>query len=82
MKKFELYLKQNNLSNNTITSYLYGVKNFLKNYDLTLEDMLLYKGYLVENFKPKTINLRIQALNKYLEFVGKNNLKLTYSITC
>ena len=78
MKKFELYLKQNNLSNNTITSYLYGVKNFLKNYDLTLEDMLLYKGYLVENFKPKTINLRIQALNKYLEFVGKNNLKLNF----
>ncbi len=38
--------------------------------------MLLYKTYLIETFKPKTVNLRIQALNKYLDFVNKTRLRL------
>lgn len=38
--------------------------------------MLLYKAYLIETFKPKTVNLRIQAMNKYLECIGKSKLRL------
>ena len=34
--------------------------------------------YLIDNYKGKTINLRIQGINKYLEFLGKENLKLKY----
>lgn len=30
----------------------------------------------LETYKPKTVNLRIQALNKYLVFVGKTKLRL------
>jgi site-specific recombinase XerD len=37
---------------------------------------LAYKGYLIEYFKPKTVNLRIQAINKYLDHLGKPKLKL------
>ena len=30
----------------------------------------------MEQFKPKTVNLRIQAVNKYLSFLGKEKLRL------
>ena len=36
----------------------------------------MYKTYLIEKFKPKTVNLRIQAINKYLESIGKSRLRL------
>lgn len=78
MKKFELHLRTQGLSENTIRSYVYGTDYFLKNYELSLEDLLEYKGYLLEHFKPKTVNLRIQGVNKYLEFVDKEKLKLSF----
>ena len=39
---------------------------------------MTYKGYLMEQYKPKTVNLRIQAINKYLEFLGKEKLQLKF----
>ena len=44
--------------------------------EVTKKNLLSFKGYLIEKYKPKTVNLRIQAINKYLEFVGKDKLKL------
>ena len=78
MKKFELHLRHQGLSENTIKSYLFGTRYFLKNYNLKLEDLLEYKGYLLEHFKPKTVNLRIQGINKYLEFMNEETLKLSF----
>jgi len=74
---FENYLKQSNMSANTIAAYMFAVRF----YDLTYKDwdkrnLLLYKSYLIETYKPKTINLRIQAINKYLEYIKKSKLKL------
>ena len=74
---FEEHLRKSNLSDNTITSYLWTVDYFTNHYDaVTKENLLAYKGYLMEFFKPKTVNLRIQAINKYLEFLGKEKLQL------
>jgi Site-specific recombinase XerD len=42
------------------------------------ENLLVYKGSLIEQFKPQTVNLRLQALNKFLEFTGKERLKLKF----
>lgn len=74
---FEIYLRKSNLSENTIASYMFTIKLF----DATLnnvnkKNLLAFKGYLLETYKPKTVNLRIQAINRYLEFIGKSNLKL------
>ena len=75
--EFEKYLKKENLSANTITSYQWTLDYFLTHYDsLTKVNLLAYKGFLMENYKPKTVNLRIQGINKYLEFAGKKNLCL------
>lgn len=78
MNGFELHLRKQGLADNTVKSYLYGTTYFLKNYELRIEDFLEYKGYLLEHFKPKTVNLRIQGINKYLEFTHQENLKLNF----
>ena len=74
---YEKHLKKENLSQNTIDSYLWTADYYLNHYDsISKDNLLAYKGYLMEFFKPKTVNLRIQAINKYLEFLGQDNLKL------
>ena len=74
---FEDHLRKGNLSENTIESYLWTIEFFHSHYDgISKENLLAYKGYLMEFFKPKTVNLRIQAINKYLDYLGKEKLKL------
>lgn len=76
---FKAHLRKANLSENTITSYLWTVNYFLVHYDdVSKENLLAYKGYLLEFFKPKTVNLRIQAINKYLEYLKKEKFQLKF----
>lgn len=78
LKSFINYLKGKNLSNNTISSYVYTVETFKEMYNkINKDNLLTFKGFLVEHFKAKTVNLRIQAMNKYLEFLNKNDLRLS-----
>ncbi len=75
---FENHLKKDNLSEHTISAYLWTVEYYNNNYDgVSKDNLLTYKGYLMEYFKPKTVNLRIQAINKYLEYLGKEKLRLS-----
>lgn len=77
--KFKSFLVRSALSDNTVQSYVWTVSNFISNYrDFTSENLLAYKGFLVEHFKPQTVNLRLQGINKYLEFVGKDRLKMKF----
>ena len=72
------YLKEKNLSSNTISAYLYTIDLFDEMYkEMNKDNVLAFKGYLLENFKVKTVNLRIQAINKYLEYLSKKELQLT-----
>lgn len=79
LNEFESHLRQNNLSVNTIHSYLTAIEQFHSIYDsVTKKNLLSYKGYLIEQYKPKTVNLRLQAINRYLEFIQKDKLKLKF----
>jgi Site-specific recombinase XerD len=74
---FNEYLRKENLSEHTISVYVWTVDYFCKSYDsVTKENLLAYKGYLMEYFKPKTVNLRIQAMNKYLEYLNQDSFRL------
>ena len=42
------------------------------------ENLLAYKGFLMEYFKPKTVNLRLQGINKYLQYIHKEELQLKF----
>lgn len=78
-KEFKNYLVKENLSEKTITSYLWTVNYYDSTYkEVNKANLLAYKGYLMETFKPKTVNLRLQAINKYLEFLKKDRLKLKF----
>lgn len=75
---FEEYLKKENLSSHTISVYLWTVDYYNQNYDsISKKNLLAYKGYLMEYFKPKTVNLRIQAINKYLIYLNRSKLKIS-----
>jgi integrase len=75
--KFQQFMERENLAKNTVASYVWTVKQFMSNYYLLdKENLVAYKGYLIEHFRPQTVNLRLQALNKFLDFTGKGDLKL------
>lgn len=76
--EFRKFLLKHNLSDNTISAYEKTVQlYFAQHEEVNKKNLLAFKGYLIETYKPKTVNLRIQAINKYLEFIGKDKLKLT-----
>ncbi|MCI8512850.1 MAG: tyrosine-type recombinase/integrase [Lachnospiraceae bacterium] len=76
---FEAYLKETDLSDNTITSYKAAVKQFYQQYDVvTRRKLKEHRMWLIESYKPKTVNLRIRALNCYLESIEKPEWKLQF----
>lgn len=77
--KFKSFLTRQDLSANTVRSYVWTVAHFLEKYkEVNRKNLLAYKGYLVENHKSQTVNLRLQAMNKYLEFNKMEKLKLRF----
>ncbi|MBQ6211282.1 MAG: hypothetical protein IJJ57_00130, partial [Ruminococcus sp.] len=45
---------------------------YLKDFDeINKQNLLAFKAVLVDKYKGKTVNLRIQGINKYLEYIGK-----------
>ena len=79
IKQFENFLVKSDLAKNTVASYVWTVKHFDNNYgEFNKENLLAYKGFLVEHFKPQTVNLRLQGINKYLEFLKKEKLKMKF----
>ncbi len=77
MDDFKNYLVKLNLAINTINAYLIAVKNFFSLYEnVTKINLLAWKSQLIETFKARTVNLKIQAINNYLVFIGKKNLRL------
>lgn len=78
-EKFERHLRESNLSENTISSYMFAIKQYGQQYDdVTQKKLREYKVWLIENYKPKTVNLRLRALNCYLECIGKEKLRLPF----
>lgn len=78
VKEFEAFLRKGNLSENTKKAYLYAARQYFERYEkLTKGNLQRYKLFLLENYKPKTVNLRIRAVNCYLESIKKERMALT-----
>lgn len=79
IKKFERHMRRSNLSEKTISSYLFAARQFSGKYDeITQENLRTYKVWLIENYKPKTVNLRLRAMNCYLESEGREQWKMPF----
>jgi len=76
---FEKYLKGTNLAENTTKAYLFALRQYSKKWDsISKKNLREYKVFLIEMYKPKTVNLRLRAINCYLECIGKRNLKVQF----
>lgn len=76
IEKFERHLKGLNLSENTISSYTFALKQYNEKYgEVTRKNLRQYKVWLIENYKPQTVNLRLRAINCYLESINKDAWK-------
>ena len=64
LDSYEKMLRQTNLAENTIVSYCHSLKQFIELYDgiFSKKNLLSFKGYLIERYSPKTVNLRILAI--------------------
>lgn len=70
---FRAYLYEEELSKNTIDSYLFGLKRYAEQYEeISKANVVEFKAYLNERFKPQTVNLRLSAVRKYCEYKGIN----------
>ena len=79
VQKFRTFLVKSDLARKTVDSYVWTVNNFISNYgEFNKENLLAYKGFLLEHFKPQTVNLRLQGINKFLVFTKRDNLKLKF----
>ena len=76
---FERVLRQENYAQNTITAYTYAVRDYYARYPrIDKLSLLEYRELLIETKSPKTVNLRLQGLNKYLSTIGKKELQLKF----
>lgn len=71
---FYNYLLNKNLSENTIKAYMASANQYFERYTkITKQNLNQYRAFLISNFKPQTVNLRIQGINNYLEYSHKKN---------
>lgn len=70
---FRAYLYEEELSKNTIESYIFGLKLYAERYEeISKANVVEFKAHLNERFKPQTVNLRLSAVRKYCEYKGIN----------
>ena len=79
IKEFEEFLQKTSLSENSKYAYIFALKQFTEKYSEVNQDTLrAYKLWLIENYKPQTVNLRIRGMNCYLESIEQPDLKLPF----
>ena len=82
LNNFILELKENELVDSSINRYKSIINNFIKYLEdykisiLTKLDYSKYKDYLKNKYKTKTVNNHIVIINKYLNFLGLQDLKV------
>ena len=77
IEKFRRRLIQENLSDNTIKTYVESVELFFRHYkEINAENVNSYQKFLETEFSPRTTNLRIVSFNRFMKFLGKRDYNL------
>ncbi|KFJ00113.1 phage integrase [Bifidobacterium porcinum] len=77
MEEFIAHLEARGMSRNTVCSYRFAIRQLLSRCSsLSDESLLAHKDWLVTGFSAKTANLRIGAINNYLDFTDYPGLRL------
>lgn len=77
MEDYQRHLREKGFSDNTIASYRYAVKQMHERDEaISNESLLAHKDWLAAHFAVKTVNLRITAINSYLDFIEYEGIRL------
>lgn len=70
LENFKQYLLEAERSENTITAYLLAIRQYIavNGNDFSKLKLIEYKNHLKEVYAVSTVNLKIQAINRYLQF--------------
>lgn len=79
LEEFELFLKEDEKAEKTITKYKTNIKAFIefsKDKELTKRTVIEFKEKLdqVDEYLPNTTNNYLVVINKFLNFIGKKDL--------
>lgn len=79
LEEFELFLKEDEKAEKTITKYKTNIKAFIefsKDKELTKRTVIEFKDKLdqVDEYLPNTTNNYLVVINKFLNFIGKKDL--------
>jgi len=74
---FKEYLISKNYADNTIKSYVFTIEQYEQKYiTYTNDNLRSFKLELIEKNKPRTVNLRISAINCYIDYAELLCVKL------
>lgn len=78
MEDYRTHLVVKGFSEHTIDSYLYAVRQLHERIGCnpSNEDLFCHKDWLAAHYAAKTANLRITAINSYLDFVEYQGIRL------
>lgn len=77
LDEFQRYLEQLHLSKSTIRVYLSAVYTYYNIYEkVNTVNLDGFKAYLENHYMPRSTNLYIIGLNRYLKYIGKSDLLL------
>ena len=79
LEHYGQYLTECEKSKNTIEKYLRDVRNFLifsGERELSKEIILDYKKLLVEKYRTSSVNSMLIAVNGYLSWIGRDDLRV------
>lgn len=79
LEAFKQYCIDQEKSEATIQKYVYNLKNFsryLKDRAFSKANLIAYRAEQRNHYKAKTVNGRICAINAYLTFINRQELKL------
>jgi len=79
IKNYEKYLLRENLAESTAKTYSNAVYHYYAKFKaINKNNLLIYKASMLDKYSPRTINLRLQGINRYLEYIHKSSLKLKF----
>lgn len=87
IEAFRAELRSSEVAPATIRSYVSAVRKYFEAHPhLSKDDLMEYKQYLVDRYRPKTVANRLTALNRFCQFVGRpdcqvRNVRLQRSLT-
>ena len=78
-EKNKKYLQEKNFSENTVKSYVYALRQFAERFPAPAKQNLKkHREWLIAQYCPQTVNLRLRAINCYLESTGRADRKLSF----